>query len=237
VVGADALAHALRAMRSVRSLGPRAVATPAGSAGAGGEVPAPGSPADGGEARVSRLRRLHRGVRALLAVSILAVVVLGGILVGEYASGNLSGKGSSPTVSQHHLADQLVRGRALVAKGKDGDAFALFATVLKENPNQPEALAYEGWLLRLTGVSRHETGLTREGLGLVRKAVALDPSYPDAHLFLGVMLDQDEHDPSDAVAQLRLFLADKPTTALVRRAAPVIDQVFADDHQPAPALP
>jgi hypothetical protein len=51
------------------------------------------------------------------------------------------------------------------------------------------------------------------------------------------MLDEDEHDPGDAVAQLRLFLSDKPTTALVRRATPVIDQVFADANQPAPALP
>ncbi|MBO0715254.1 MAG: hypothetical protein J2P59_10900, partial [Acidimicrobiales bacterium] len=125
----------------------------------------------------------------------------------------------------------------VVDPGRDGAAFRLFATVLKEDPNQPEALAYEGWLLRLTGASRKEPGLGRQGLALVRRAIALDPSYPDAHLFLGVMLDEDAHDPADGVAQLRLFLADKPTTALVRRAAPVIDKVFADAHQAAPALP
>jgi cytochrome c-type biogenesis protein CcmH/NrfG len=176
-------------------------------------------------------------VKALLVVSILATVVLAGILVGEYVSGNLSGKGSSTTVDQRQLAGQLVQGRALVNQGKDAKAFQLFATILKEDPNQPEALAYEGWLLRLTGVSRHEPDLARQGLALVRSAVAIDPPYPDAHLFLGVMLDEDEHDPGDAVAQLRLFLSDKPTTALVRRATPVIDQVFADAHQPTPALP
>jgi cytochrome c-type biogenesis protein CcmH/NrfG len=176
-------------------------------------------------------------VKALLVVSILVAVVLGGILVGEYVSGNLSGKSSSAPVDQRQLADQLVQGRALVNQGKDANAFQLFATILKEDPNQPEALAYEGWLLRLTGVSRHEPDLARQGLALVRRAVALDPPYPDAHLFLGVMLDEDEHDPGDAVAQLRLFLSDKPTNALVRRAAPVIDQVFSDANQPAPALP
>lgn len=205
---------------------------PAGLPGA--SSPGTSSPDD---ARITRLRRLHGRVKVLLVVASLAAVVLAGVLVGEYVSGHQSAKSSTSEVGQRQLADQLVRGRALVDQGKDGRAFQLFATVLREDPNQPEALAYEGWLLRLTGVSRHQPGLGRQGLALVRRAVALDPSYPDAHLFLGVMLDQDEHDPGDGVAQVRLFLSDKPTTALVRRAAPVIDKVFADAHQPAPALP
>ena len=201
------------------------------------EAREPGTGAPEGDTRTARLRRLQGRVKVLLVISSLAAVVLAGILAGQYVGAHQSAKSATSGVGPRQLAGELVRGRALVDQGKDGSAFQLFATVLKEDPNQPEALAYEGWLLRLTGVSRHQPGLGRQGLALVRRAVALDPTYPDAHLFLGVILDQDEHDPGDGVAQLRLFLSDKPTTALVRRATPVIDQVFADAHQAAPALP
>lgn len=212
----------------MRSVGLSARSPLGGDGAPTAEDPAPG---------IVRLRRLHRGVKASIAVGIVAAVVLAGILVGEYASGNRSGTNSSSSLDQRQLAPKLVRGRTLVAQGKDAEAFKLFTGVLKVDPSQPEALAYEGWLLRLTGVARHNRGLDDQGLALVRRSIALDPTYPDAHLFLGIMLDEDAHDPKDAVAQLQLFLSDKPTSALVRRVAPVIDKVFADAHQPAPSLP
>jgi tetratricopeptide (TPR) repeat protein len=190
-----------------------------------------------GPAGMLRLRRVQRWLKMSIVLAALAAVVLAGVLLGQYLSGRQTSAKGSTAVDQRQLAAELVRGRALVDEGRDAQAFRLFAAVLKQDPGQPEALAYDGWLLRLTGVARHQADLARQGLALVRQAVALDPSYPDAHLFLGVMLDEDARDPIDAVAQLRLFLADKPTSALVRRASPVIHKVFADAHEPAPALP
>ena len=77
-----------------------------------------------------------------------------------------------------------------------------------DDPNQPVALAYRGWLVRLAG-------LKDEGLAYVDRAVAADPSYPDAHFFRGMMLWEDRNDPAAAVAEFRLFLSNDPPRRMV----------------------
>ena len=104
--------------------------------------------------------------------------------------------------------DRLAAGWQLVRRARRSRRCRLYDRVLKDDPNQPVALAYRGWLVRLAG-------LKDEGLAYVDRAVAADPSYPDAHFFRGMMLWEDRSDPAAAVAEFRLFLANNPPQAMV----------------------
>jgi tetratricopeptide (TPR) repeat protein len=84
------------------------------------------------------------------------------------------------------------------------DAIKLYEAVLKEDPNQPEALAYRGWLLHLAGVDQ-------QALDSITKAVQVDPSFPDAHFFRGEVLCTFSHDQAGAVAEYQKFLASNPS--------------------------
>jgi tetratricopeptide (TPR) repeat protein len=132
------------------------------------------------------------------------------------------------------LAQELVQARVLSTQGNDLDAIKLYDKVLAVSPRQPEALAYRGWLLRLSGVAGHDQALLAQGRASVEAAVAQDPSYPDARVFLGYILFQDAHDPAGATAQFRAFLADHPQAQMVSLTSDVVAQAFAAIGQPVP---
>lgn len=218
-----------------------ATATPAPAALAA--TPAPAAPA--ASARRRRRWRPRGGRRWMLVASALAFVVAVGIAVGRLAATRLPGEqvsGNPPVTTppskaqlNAQIAAELLQGRTLVSQNNDVAAAKVFAEVLAVDPGEPVALAYEGWVLRLAGVSAHDTADIQNGRALVAEAVALDPSYPDAHVFLGYMFFQDVHNAGEAVAQFKAFLADHPLAALVDRTAPVIDQAYVADHQAVPA--
>ncbi len=181
----------------------------------------------------------------MLGGAILAFVIGTGILVGSFAIPRKSGQqvsGSPPVTAapsksqvSAQVAAELLQARTLVSQGSDVAATKVLAKVLAVDPHQPVALAYEGWILRLAGVSAKDPAVISHGRALVAEASALDPSYPDAHVFLGYMYLQDAHDTANAVAQFKAFLADKPLPALVKRTAPVIAMAFGEAHLPVPA--
>ena len=152
----------------------------------------------------SRTRR-KSGVIAVAAC--LAVAALAGVLLAHSVGSRPAGaplSGSLPTTT----SEQLDRAAQLIGNGKAVDAIKLYDKILKGDPKQPVALAYRGWLIRLAG-------LKDEGFAYEERAVAADPSYPDAHFFRGMMLWQDKSDPAGAVAEFRLFLANRPPQAMV----------------------
>src|SRR5205807_2724489 len=142
--------------------------------------------------------------RGFVVVAILCFVVAAGALVVAGATDRLPGQTSSGSVTlsdDQRLAQQLLQARVLAGQGKDLDAIKLYDKVLALAPRQPEALAYRGWLLRLAGVAGHDQALLAQGRASVGAAVAQDPSYPDAHVFLGYILLQDARDPVGASQQ------------------------------------
>lgn len=236
-------AAALRALEAARPPvpSPGAVPIPADRGPAGsGPAPAAGAPGSGGLAAIAASGGRSKRQRWSLAGAILSFVVVAGVLVGHFAAIRQARPLSvgSPVTDQatgtQALARTLIEGRVLAGQGNDVAALRLFRQVLRAHPDQPEALAYDGWLLRLAGVADHSRPLVTQGRALVAQAAATDPSYPDAHVFLGYMLLQDTHDPIDAVYQFKEFLVDHPDPALVARTAPVVAQAFKDVGQPPP---
>ncbi|HUR78026.1 MAG TPA: tetratricopeptide repeat protein [Acidimicrobiales bacterium] len=159
-------------------------------------------------ARPTALTREPRRHRGLFVVAACVLVALGaGVALANAAGSRRAGEpvsGSLPTTN----SDRLQRASELVGEGHAAEAVKLYDEILEDDPEQPVALAYRGWIVRLAG-------LKDEGLTYLDRAVAADPSYPDAHFFRGMMLWQDKSDPASAVAEFRLFLSNRPPRSMV----------------------
>ena len=107
--------------------------------------------------------------------------------------------GSVPRSASDRVAEAL----SLETQGQAVEALKLYDDVLRDDPSNVEALAYRGWLLK-------RAGLPDKALDSLDRAVASDPTFPDAHFFRGMVLYQDMNDPALAVAEFEAFLANDP---------------------------
>jgi tetratricopeptide (TPR) repeat protein len=177
-----------------------------------GEQPPPPAP-----------RRRRTRVTADVVAAALVFATISGLLVAAFAGQRTPGQQVSGTVpgGESALLDQA---RTLLSKGKALEAVKTYDRVLRNDPKNPEALAYRGWVLKLAG-------LPDQGLTSIEAAIAADPTYPDAHFFRGMILEQDKHDPAAAVPELRTFLAANPTGDLVPMVQQVLNQALKESGQ------
>src|SRR5436305_6855922 len=135
-------------------------------------------------------------------VVVLALAGLAGWAVASSAGERTAGQSATGSVPQsgNPIDAKLATARKLIGQKKIVDALKTYDDVLKADPNQPEALAYRGWLLYLAG-------LGDDGLASVTKATQADDSYPDAHFFRGQMLCELHHDNAGAVTEFRGYLS------------------------------
>ncbi len=207
--------------------GPTPGEDPAGHADGAGDAEAGGGPAAAGRSRDARAAGvLVAGVpaRGTAARSRWRPVVVGAVLVafagatgalvarsagertpGAPASGSIAATGPSGGI-----ADQLAEAQELIGNNETLAAIKVYDQIIEKDPEQPEALAYRGWLLRLAGRAAGNAELIDKGMEYIERAVAADPTYPDAHFFRGFVLYQDRRDPAAAVPELRAFLASDP---------------------------
>lgn len=115
----------------------------------------------------------------------------------------------------------------LEAQGKAAEALKIYDELLKTDPRNVQALAYRGWLLK-------RAGLADLALTALDQAVNIDPRFPDAHFFRGMVLYQDRADPSGAVSEFRLFLANNPPPDMVPLVEDVLRRAMADAGMPVP---
>ena len=178
--------------------------------------------------------RQRLGRRRSLVI-LVGLVVLGvgiGLLAAGATSSRQSGQGVSGSV---HLApaQELLAAQTAMTTGDDVTALKLFQAVLRVEPDQPEALAYAGWLLREAGDAQENVTLVTQGIVAEENAVADDPQYPDARYFLGVMLLDEAHDPAGAVTQLEAYLALKPSARDAAAVRPILDRARAEAAAPS----
>jgi tetratricopeptide (TPR) repeat protein len=154
---------------------------------------------------------------------VVLFATLCGALVARSAGQRGAGQSVSGSVAGGE-ASRLDQARQLMGQGKALEAIKLYDAVLRDDPANAEALAYRGWLLKLAG-------LPDQALASLERAVAADPSYPDAHFFRGMVLYQDKHDPAGAVPELRRYLASNPGADI----APMVQRVLDQAMREAPA--
>jgi hypothetical protein len=173
-----------------------------------------------------------------IVASCLLIATGGVILVVHFVQARQPGQASSGsvTVSQAQLIEQqLAQASTLNNKGSTKAALVLYDTVLSEDPSNPVALAAAGFLQWNVGSSAHVASLVRVGRAEIETAVKDSPTYYQAHLFYGLVLENQDHNHAAAVTQFNDFLADGPPAAELPQAAPLVSGAYKEAGLPLPA--
>ena len=200
----------------------------------GGTSPVPpASPARRLRRRLGNRRaRLVIGIAAavcfVVAATVLAASLAGVRLPGESATGSVS---LSSAQQEQETLDQAA---ILGSEGRVADAVQLYNQVLQTDPNQPDALTYGGWLVRLAGLSSKNRLVLARGDASVARAVKVAPGYPDGHALLGVILYEDFARPGAASVQFRDALGAGASKSLLMSVAAVAAKAFAAAKEPLP---
>ena len=223
----------------------------ADGAGAGSDDPgaAPGGPQ--ARRRVTErapARAARRRWRPVVAGGVLlAFASAAGLLVARSAGERLPGDAATGEIAatgpSSEIADELAGARVLIGEGRTLDAIKAYDRVLERDPEQPEALAYRGWLLRLAGKAADDTSLIDKGMEFIERAVTADPGYPDARFFRAFVNYQDRRDPAAAVPDLRAYLAGESPPEMRPVVEDLLRRALADAErgvtspEPVPAPP
>jgi hypothetical protein len=168
--------------------------------------------------------------RRLGIVGACLLIVAGAvILVTHFVQARQPGQASSGsvTLSQAQLIEQqLNQANTLNQQGSTKSALELYDKVLSEDPSNPAALAYAGFLQWNVGTTAHVASLVRIGRAEIETAVRDTPSYFQGHLFYGLVLENQDHNNSAAIAQFTDFLADGPPAAELSQAAPLVSGAY-----------
>jgi tetratricopeptide (TPR) repeat protein len=177
-------------------------------------------------------RRIGVVAASLLIVTGVAVLVVHSVQgrqPGQFSSGSV-------TVSQaQQITEQLSQALALNNQGNEEGALQLYDKVLSEDPSNPAALSYAGYVQWNIGSSAHVASLTRIGRAEVQKAVRGEPTYYEAHLFLGLILENEDHNNAAAVTQFNEFLADHPPSTELPQVASLVAGAYQAAGDPVPA--
>jgi tetratricopeptide (TPR) repeat protein len=192
---------------------------PAGS-GAAGEPPAG--------------RGLGPWRRLGIVAACLLIVVGAVILVDHAVSPSLPGQAPSGSVTQSK-ADELAEAAVLNNNGEAIPALELYQKVLTQDPSDPEALAASGWLEWNYGTDGKSAPAKLAGRRAEKKAIAVAPSYYAGHLFLGLILLNQDHNTAGAIKEFTMFLADNPPSSEVITVAPQVAVAYMQAKLPLPA--
>lgn len=209
------------------------------------EAPSSRSPSIEARSPSPRSGQARRRKRVLLLVGSGCLAVAGLLLAFELvfnsSSTRLPGESASGAIklsSPDQLRQSLKQAQVLEEEGNYRAALEVYQAVLAKYPDQPEALAYSGWILRLAGLATRSKGAVRlesSALGDEEKAVAAAPGYADARYFLGAIELEDLHDPSSAVEQFGAFLADSPSPGFLAAARPVVEEAYREAGMAVPS--
>jgi tetratricopeptide (TPR) repeat protein len=167
--------------------------------------------------------------RRSLGITVVVVVAIAGLAGGAVAA--FSGQrqagapltGSLPDTASSRMQEAL----QLESRGEAAEALRIYDQLLRDDPRNVQALAYRGWLLK-------RAGLPDKAMESLDHAVAIDPKFPDAHFFRGMVLYQDRNDPAGAVTEFRLFMSNNPPQEMVPLVEDVLRRAMADAGQPVP---
>lgn len=169
---------------------------------------------------------------AAWTVGVVALAVTAGLVVAGSSGERLPGDPSAGGITATGPSRKLTEARALIGQGKAAEAIERYDEVLAVDPRNAEALAYRGWLVRLAGRQAGQQALLDKGLEYVSRAVEVDPAYPDAHFFKGMMLFEDRKDAVAAVPEFRAFLGLNPPPEMVPLVEGVLKQALQASGQP-----
>jgi len=157
---------------------------------------------------------------------ILVIAALTGATVAAFSGQREPGApvtGSLPDTPSGRMQQAL----QLESEGDASEAFKIYDELIRNDPRNVQALAYKGWLLK-------RAKLPDLALASLDQAIAIDPRFPDAHFFRGMVLYQDRENAAGAVTEFRLFLSNNPPPEMVPLVEDVLRRAMADAGQPVP---
>ncbi len=194
-------------------------------------------PGSGSEPRTSPGSRRSRWPRWWRWTAGVVVAVTAGSLAGFAVHSGSGARLPGQTVSGAAVGpvkDALLLAQAQKAAAS-GDAVTALKDcriILADNPNQPQALAEEGWVLAQT----HQGSLETQGLGDLTRAVALAPTDQVAHLYRGIVL-LDVGRKAEAVTDLQWYLDHNPDPQVKGRVEAALIQARGGSTLSAPTGP
>ena len=151
---------------------------------------------------VEPTRNRKKLVLTIAAVTCIAVGL--GVLVARQSGQRLPGQtlsGGSP----NNTAGLLAQARQLNFSDPIA-AIKIYSEVLKTRPDEVEALTYRSWLLALTARDASDdirTAAVQAAIVGLGRATLIDPDYPDAHCFLGIVSYRFAADTVTAKSELK----------------------------------
>jgi len=146
----------------------------------------------------------NRKKLVLTVTAVLCIAVGLGVLVARQSGQRLPGQtlsGGSP----NNAAGLLAQARQLNFSDPIA-AIKIYSEVLKTRPDEVEALTYRSWLLALTARDAPDdirTAAVQAAIVGLGRAIVIDPEYPDAHCFLGIVSYRFTTDTATAKAELK----------------------------------
>jgi tetratricopeptide (TPR) repeat protein len=184
-----------------------------------------------GPARAARAEKREAPVRTKrpLVVTVGVVLIIAALAGGAVATfAGQRGAGTPMTGSlPNSPSGKMQQALELESQGKAAEALKVYDGMLKDDPRDVQALAYRAWLLK-------RAGLPDLAMTALDQAISIDPNFPDAHFFRGMVLYQDRADPAGAVDEFRLFLANDPPQEMVPLVEDTLKRAMADAGMPTP---
>jgi hypothetical protein len=166
--------------------------------------------------------------RLLVIACVVAVAVGAGVFVARSSGQRLPGESATGGIEQS-TANMLATARQLNFSDP-GKSIELYTKVLKLEPDNTEALTYRSWLLALTArdaeASVKQLALATAVADLIRAQNA-DPSYPDAHCFLGIVYFRFLEQASLAKKQLDVCVEMNPPASVSSFVKAIVKEVDA----------
>jgi tetratricopeptide (TPR) repeat protein len=155
----------------------------------------------------------RRWGRVIVAVGVVvALAVASGWALAAGLGQRLPGQVMTGGLPEDSVSSLLSQARSLGFQDP-AQAIDLYGRVLALDPDQVEALTYRSWLLALVsgGASAEVQQLALDqAVADLQRAVEIDPTYPDARCFLGIVTFRYLADPEAALVELRACQAANP---------------------------
>ena len=146
---------------------------------------------------------------------VVAVGAIAGIMVARASGQRNAGDTITGGTSPNHVSTLLSEGRSFLEVSDFGEASKRYLSVLDIDPNNVEALSYAGWVLAASTQSMGNQaaidGVLAQAKQFLDKAVAIDPTYADAHCFLSIIDTVFENDLATGAASEQQCLANNPS--------------------------
>ena len=159
---------------------------------------------------------------------VLLLAITSGVLVARNTGERLPGQVMTGGIEDGSVSSLLVQARSM-GMGDIPAVLDLYSRVLAVEPDNIEALTYFGWftVLSSTQEADADAAVTRlqNGMVLLRQATIADPTYPDAHCFLGITFFRFIDDAASAQPEMTSCLDSNPPAEVASMVQGLVSQI------------